>query len=223
MGSPDNVQYQIGLNCIFNPALRNMDSDYDQLRAPATLMDVEGVRNFRLIYLPDDYGIVKWAQVEALLDCEPFHATCLVCSSCGSCFSGNFDGDPQHSWKKVGSARFLDHSRRRSMNDSPKKLVNVCNSCFSTQTATGASPSCGRGLIEKVPDMFPQGAVSIKVPQTDLSRDFPSKRKRTTTARWDPTDPSSHERRSITCNSRASNLRGRSRSQDAGASVRSEL
>ena len=209
--SPGYVFHQMGLNCIFNPYLD--DPTLKKNGTPTTLMDVKDVTNYRLTFLRDEEGLVKWLQAEASLGSEQFSVLCLACSGCGSAFSGRFDDDPDTSWKKISIKNPRDHECNHHGNDYAESVdCCLCNCCFNMYVASG---QLGQGILEKIIEMFPEGTVSFARKASPSV--FPLKRKRTMTTRWDPTDSSSAWSRPLSSVPLTDSLRGRSDSRNSGS------
>jgi hypothetical protein len=219
----DKIKAQVALSSIFNPALKESTVSNGKSQAPPTIMDVEDVRDFRMAFLRDENFNVKWIQMEVNLAGEAFNITCSACSSCGASFSGEFDDDPEKSWKWIENPKSIDNSRKRSGKDDQPIAKRLCIVCYGAHVSTGSLPCVGRDLVEKVAGMFPQGVVSVGASRVDSSPDFALKRKRVTTARWDPTEPSINERRPLSSQSRPSNLKGKPRSIDSGGIIGSTM
>ncbi len=162
---------------------------------PKSLRDVEDVKQFRLTFLQDDGGIVKWLQADALIAGEPFRALCIACSHCGTSFSGRVvqspDSSIEGSWKLVtnGKAREAHVHRKRPGIVADRMDLRLCTPCFYNFASKGSLINTGRCPVEQIPGMFPDGAVKILARSgSGSSFAHPSKRKRTLTARWDPAD-----------------------------------
>jgi hypothetical protein len=220
--SPDYILEQVALSCIFNTALEDSTSENFMNSHPKSLLDVEDVKQFQLTFLQDDGGIVRWLQADALIAGEPFRALCIVCSHCGSTFSGHVVQSPdtsiEGSWKLTGKGkpREAHVHRKRAGNVSDQMDLRLCAPCFDNYASKGSIINTGRCAVEKIPEMFPDGTVKI-VSRSGLGSSCPnpSKRKRTLTSRWDPTDDNGRGKRAQG-ESRAHGLQSRVNSREGG-------
>ena len=220
--SPDYILHQVALSCIFNPALENLTPEKSTNLRPKSLMDVEDVKQFQLTFLHDDGGTVRWLQADAIISGEPFRALCIACSHCGSSFSGSIvqspDASIEGSWKSVGKgkAREAHVHRKRAGNVSDQTNPRLCTPCFYNYAANVSLINMGRCTVEKIPEMFPDGAVKI-IARSGGGSIYanPSKRKRTLTSRWDPTDDHGRGKR-VQAESRANGVQSRTNSREGG-------
>ncbi len=216
--SPDYILLQVALSCIFNTALEDSTSEKSMNLRPKSLMDVEDVKQFQLTFLQDDGGIVRWLQADALIAGEPFRALCIACSHCGSSFSGRVVQSPETSiegsWKFVGKSKARDAHvhRKRAGNVSDQMDLRLCTSCF--YASKGSLMNAGHWAVEKIPEMFPDGVVKIIARSGGGTTNAnPSKRKRTLTSRWDPTDDNGRGKRTH-AEPRANGLQSRINSRE---------